>query len=250
MPPEGPYRTLLSKKRECPGLIASVNLGDLKEGSYRDARGMPQIHLVIDITLWDEKGEPYTEKALIDSSTEANIVSQRLVKECSWSERGSPIPLQSIKGQPIFVYRTHEIKVEVSDRTGETQAQSHEFAAIDLDIYSLVLGYPWLYDINPTINFRGQGWEYRKSNNIEVLSSQEFATVLEDENILLFGAFFKPGDSGGIIAILSEGITQEIHLPDEYMNFLDVFDEAKAAELLSIDGPTHPIELEEGASPP
>ena len=60
-----------------------MNLGDLKEGSYRDTRRMLQIHLVIDITLWDKKGELYTEKALIDSSTEANIVLQRLVKECS-----------------------------------------------------------------------------------------------------------------------------------------------------------------------
>ena len=34
------------------------------------------------------------------------------------------------------------------------------------------------------------------------------------------------------------------------MNFLDIFDEAKAIELLSIDSPTYSIELEEGASPP
>ena len=81
-----------------------MNLGDLKESNYRNTRGILQIYLVIDITFWDKKGELYTKKALIDSSTKANIILQRLVKEYSWSERGLLETLREVESELLILF--------------------------------------------------------------------------------------------------------------------------------------------------
>ena len=81
---------------------------------------------------------------------------------------------------------------------------------MDIDVYSIVLGYPWAFNINPNINFRSQKWVYREeSPKSEVLSAQEFATVLSDteENVPLFMAYAQLTRAGVTIAILSTGNT-------------------------------------------
>jgi hypothetical protein len=209
------------------------------------------MRLVINVTLRDHEGNPCVRRALVDSGAEANVVSQKLVKECGWTEQGPATPLQTVKGQPIFVYGTHEIEVEAHDSDGVARTQRHQFAAVDLDVYPLVLGYPWLYDMNPSIDFRSQGWKYRKTQpGIELFTAKEFATILKKEDALLFMATLVPGSERMMVAALSDGASPGTRLPDAYKDFADVFDEERAATLPAIDGPSHPIDLEPGTSPP
>lgn len=213
------------------------------------------MRLIIDVSVEDQDGELRIEKALLDSGAEANVVSQRLVKECGWKESGASPPLQSIDHKPIFVYGLHSIKVGASDSVGQSRTQRHDFAAVDLEAYSMVLGYPWLYDVDPRISFRTHSWEYREElAKVDLLTAEEFAAVLEDveENVPLFGAYFQPRRTKVLIATFSEGNegAQAQRIPEEYTEFSEVFSEEKAAELPAIDGPSHAIELKEGAAPP
>ena len=213
------------------------------------------MRLVIDVLVKDQDGRLREEKALLDSGAEANVVSQRLVKEYGWEESGTPPPLQSIDHKPIFVYGLHSVEVGASDSGGQSRTQRHDFAAVDLEAYSMVLGYPWLYDVDPRISFRTHSWEYREEQaEIDLLTAEEFAAVLEDveENAPLFGAYFQPRQTSVLIATLSEGNrdAQGTCIPGEYTEFEEVADEEKAAELPPIEGPSHAIELKEGVAPP
>src|ERR1700739_4986914 len=95
---EGPHCTELprSGKRQSSGLIASVDLSPHQGGRYRDKHGAPQLRLVFRVSVRDSQGRTRTERALFDSGAEANVVSQRLVKECGWEASREMAPLQSI----------------------------------------------------------------------------------------------------------------------------------------------------------
>jgi hypothetical protein len=77
--------------------------------------------------------------------------------------------------------------------------------------------------------------------------------VLSDtkENVPLFIVYAQLTGAGVTIAILSASDTpaQEKSVPTSYIEYIEVFNEKKAAELLPINRPTHTIELKEGATP-
>ena len=211
------------------------------------------MRIVVDVQVEKRQGGTVAARALIDSGAEANVVSQRLVKEGGWTTTGVPAPLKGVNQRAIYVYGSHELAVAATDSGGETRTQRHSFTSIDMDAYTLILGYPWLYDANPDLNWQTQAWRFRDPVPlVEILDPADFAQVLNDEpETHLLGVFLVEPESTAhrlFVARVSPG--QEPEIPEEYADFAETFDEKKAAELPPIDGPTHAIELEEGAKPP
>jgi hypothetical protein len=109
--------------------------------------------LTIDVTV-TINGVAHTEKALIDSGSQANFISQRLVKQWGLREDStSSARTQTITGDPFFVYGEHQVRMSVTDSARKTKNHRLSFLAADIRGEGLVLGYPWLAASNPNVNW-------------------------------------------------------------------------------------------------
>ena len=108
--------------------------------------------LTIDVTV-TINGVAYTEKALIDSGSQANFISQKLVKQWGLREDSASFAkAQTITGDSFFIYGEHQIRMSISDSTGKMKRHHPSFLAADIQGEGLVLRYPWLAASNPNVN--------------------------------------------------------------------------------------------------
>jgi hypothetical protein len=180
-------------------------------------------------------------KALMDSGAELNFISQLVVKEAALvASIDGATQARTLNGRLIPIYGTHKVRTRVADSKGREQDAEDLFCVIDLEDYDMVLGYPWLQTRNPDVDWAGSQWGYSENPEpSEVLEDEEFAEAALE--------------AGRIYAIRYtplqpvEGVVPE--LPQEYVEFADVFSEAKAVTLPPLGGPKHVIELEGGEPP-
>ncbi len=62
----------------------------------------------------------------------------------------------TLEGKEVWTYGIHTLPLATTDSMGNAQLMSHRFVACDfegLDV-NLILGYPWLRDVDPTIGYR------------------------------------------------------------------------------------------------
>ncbi|RMZ74708.1 hypothetical protein DV737_g5812, partial [Chaetothyriales sp. CBS 132003] len=99
--------------------------------------------------------------ALVDSGAEVNCISPMFAKELRWEI--AHIPPRTIKGydgHEMMTFGTYQEAVEVTDSLKRTKRQECQFYAIEGDEFPLILGYPWLEDVDPMISFRSKHWSY------------------------------------------------------------------------------------------
>ena len=207
--------------------------------------------MIITVEIKSENGKTRMERALVDSGAQRNLVAQQLVKEVGWSEGVTGPKLESVDGSDIFVYGNHQIELQATDTINRSITALHDFSAVDLKVpgVSMVLGYPWLWHMDPSISFRSGAWEYRKLKGIEVHEPERFMKELEDENVLAGCFIYEPDvDSfqiGGVSAAQSTVI-----MPVKYQEYADVADDSQAGLLPEHHPMEHRIDLEEGKQPP
>jgi hypothetical protein len=134
--------------------------------------------LVVAVELTDAQGRTRTERALIDSGAEENCVRQSLAVECGWSptteERAG---LATLEGREVWTYGVHSIALQATDSVGETRAATHRFVACDFDglDVNLILGYPWLAEVDPTIGYRAGTWRFPPEvAGVVVVNAEQF----------------------------------------------------------------------------
>ena len=117
---------------------------------------------------------------------------------------------------------------------GQVEPIIQMFRAIPLANHRLILGMPWLERVNPSINWREKTMSI--TENIQVLSAEEF--TLEGE-----------GEKTYSYQITEEPV--KVHLPREYEDYADVFDEQAESRLPPHrDNLDHAINLTPGSTPP
>ena len=69
---------------------------------------------------------------------------------------GPSIPLAAPNSSPIYSYANHLISVAATDAQGERREYDIKFVSCDFEIGSidLILGFPWLNQVNPAIDFK------------------------------------------------------------------------------------------------
>lgn len=107
--------------------------------------------------------EPVSSKGLLDSESEANLVSQKFIKEMNLpTPKLSNIKkLITIDGRKIPTYGVHLLNFEITDRAGHTQFFKDTFLACDCD-NTFILGMPWLSLANPDVY-----WATAEKNHIQ-----------------------------------------------------------------------------------
>ena len=108
--------------------------------------------LVLDVQIMGHR-----VRALLDSGAEGNYVSPRVVNRyrLPWKEKTNPYELYDIEGG-LFDYNGGLIDMEIDHL--DVKVQGHldyaTFDVMDVSGHDLVLGYPWLRESNPMINWR------------------------------------------------------------------------------------------------
>ena len=81
-------------------------------------------------------------KALVDSGSELNLVSQLFVKESGWKLRLDRDATEAIDGHDVRAYGSLKIMTSITDRNGKAKTQRIEFVVANIKGYDIVLGDP------------------------------------------------------------------------------------------------------------
>lgn len=111
----------------------------------------------------NNNSEPVFFKRLLDSGSEANLVSQRFIKEMNLPtpQLCSTKKLITVDGKRISTYEVHLLNFKITDRLGHTQFFKDIFLACDCK-NTFILGIPWLSLANPDVN-----WSATEKNRIQ-----------------------------------------------------------------------------------
>ncbi len=205
--------------------------------------------------------------ALVDTGGEEIFVSQSFIKDAQIQEpKYVPTMVRAIDGHQIPSYGMHDLAFGLADSRGRKQERTLKAYAVDMRGYDLILGYPWVYDVDPDIHWRERFWTYRDSPK-GVEKQTDIALVDVEEFASLANAAVAHGEGQAYIAlpyqILSVsndaccdgaarcGATQldDPGVPDQLECVSEVFSEELSDSLNTHDQVEHPIDLLPGRIP-
>lgn len=215
-----------------------------------------KLALVAEVIIPTKNGQKKA-MALIDSGAQANFVSQHWIKE-HLPDVPNPRPRQvrAIDGHEIYSYGQRRLDVQATDRADITREFRHTFNAVEMVGYDIILGYPWLRQTNPDVDWLEETWAYRQHAAVTTITSNELEDELrssgtaaymimpyrpDDDTILLGSAVSPPG------APVDPG---KPPLHDLLEEFRDVFDDKRASIIPSHAAYDHAIDVEPGKQPP
>lgn len=192
-------------------------------------------------------------RVLIDSGAELNFISQRVIAEEGLSATTSAMRAHAVDGHPVKIYGDHSLMVHATDARGACFPTNHRFLATDLQDFDAILGYAWLYEVDPEVNWKERTWNYREQSSvrIELVSLEELLATAGDTPIgMIRLASVRAHSVSGAFEEHASEIPAAVKLPQEYREFADVFSEKEAQTLSSITKVTHSIPIQEGGSVP
>jgi Reverse transcriptase (RNA-dependent DNA polymerase)/RNase H-like domain found in reverse transcriptase/Integrase zinc binding domain/Chromo (CHRromatin Organisation MOdifier) domain len=206
--------------------------------------------MVVEITLKTENEERRVS-ALVDSGAEANCIRRSLALQLDLPVLADRVtPLASPEGKKIYSYGDHSIRVAATDTLGDRRETDVRLVSCDFDLagVEVILGYPWLQQVDPLISFKETTWRYPiKGKELEILSAKKFARAVKNE-AYIFVLTTVPAPGGRRVAAVSVMRTNSI--PREYRDFAEVFSTKAAGMLPDHHTMEHRIELESGSQPP
>ena len=63
--------------------------------------------------------------------------------------------MATVKGREVITYRRHKIAITATDSEEAVKTLRHSFITCDFDLdrVVMILGFPWLREVNPVISF-------------------------------------------------------------------------------------------------
>jgi hypothetical protein len=123
-------------------MVASMALG----ASSKDAK--PTQCMYIDVALHGEHGICKLF-ALLDTGAQGNFLSQKVAIEEGLRADSTSMGAMAVDGHSIAVYGRHAVEVEATDSRGESHSSTVDFIATDIKRYDAILGWPWIFEIDP-----------------------------------------------------------------------------------------------------
>ena len=119
-------------------------------------------HIEADVTIEGEHGDR-TVRALIDSGASVNFISQLVVAEMKLKPSAVPAPaVRTLNGERLTTYYYHTLPLRMLDAGGKQLKTADYFLAADIEGFDMVLGMPWLRNIDPDIQWTEGTWAQRK----------------------------------------------------------------------------------------
>jgi transposase InsO family protein len=196
---------------------------------------------------------PRTVNALIDSGAEENFISQSLVVEMGMHAQRDSLGVHTIDGHTVRVYGRHTSRITAVDSHGVSRSTDQTFLASDIRRYDLILGWPWLEDVEPDCRYKQRKWFYRDKDPDDILiqevTRQQFAKEAREAPYVFMACCVPVPSELNAGAALYATTESEPQLPSCYRDFEDVFAEPPSGVSDAVRT-VHAIDLEEGAEVP
>ena len=210
-------------------------------------------------------------RTLIDSGAQGNFVNRKLAEKFTGVAGIAPRRVKAIDGRVVRTYGQHHVDIKVEDSSGLTRTSGHTLYVVDIDGYDMILGMPWLREINPDIDWVAGRFRYRTHalvKGVDTMSPHEAYESLvagcaaywidhqdaPSADLRLYAARILKGDDGACTieapADAKPSGEEELQLPDYLSDYADVFSETAAGMLPKHAEHDHAIELEPGTTPP
>ncbi|KAI9783736.1 MAG: hypothetical protein M1816_001172 [Peltula sp. TS41687] len=104
-----------------------------------------------------------TLSALIDSEANENVISHLRVAVLGIKPTldKATLSVTTIDETQFQVYGVYRPRIRATDNTGTTGESHSRLLAASFIAWDIVLGWPWLNELNPDINWRDERWSYR-----------------------------------------------------------------------------------------
>ncbi|KAI9780499.1 MAG: hypothetical protein M1816_002838 [Peltula sp. TS41687] len=163
-----------------------------KEDKKEKQEGKPYLSTAVQVrtpTGWK------TLTALIDSGANENFTSHLRVAELGIKPRLDKVTprVTTIDETQLQVYGVYRPRIRATDNSGSTGEWHSRLLAASFTGWDIVLGWPWLKELNPDINWRDERWSYRDGSQekpmpqgaseekISFLDAQEFIDSSKDD---------------------------------------------------------------------
>ena len=189
-------------------------------------------------------------KCLLDSGSQLNLITQRFAKAHKLRPTGQAPPrAYSFEGDSISLKDEYYATISVRDDVGVVKEIPQYFYGCEPPGYEVILGTPWLEGIQAgQYDWVAKKWRYSSSCRVEVVTPKEFAIdfLSRGEAYALVISQMPGNATVPVWDIRIEALTPTI--PEEYLDYADVFSDEKAATLPELGGVEHLIETT--ANPP
>lgn len=189
--------------------------------------------------------------ALVDSGASHNLISIDFARKLGITPKLQNRYASLADGKRVQLWGSHTLMVQVSDLDGISTQRSHNFNIANIAKYEAVLGYSWLKQVNPVIDWQDATWQFPRSADIE--SKDDFETTgeafmihwrCEVESQIV-------NDADEVIQLYSLLPEQFSRLPAGLADFADSFDDKEAEDSPPEHAPyDHTITTEDGKAPP
>ena len=151
-------------------------------------------------------------KALIDSGAGGLFINEDFAKSlrAPMQPLSIPIPVFNVDGTPNkrgVINKFVQVKVEVSE-----QPRNYTFLVTALGKQWVILGYPWLEEENPDINWRRQTirWRTIERRNIRAMFKHKYPEEIDEPELILSYIARRPSDEEELTQIAASFIQDEL----------------------------------------
>ena len=162
------------------------------------------------------------QQALINLGAQVNLISQPLVKK---SERNPSKDIHVFvagwKGHKFITYGVHELTLCMTNSNGCERETTEQFIAVNINSCELLLGLPWVWRCNLTIEWRHNTWQHETKLRAKETPLSAFADAVRSRELAFIAfVYADPTKSRASPQIL----TVRMHkIPDAYQEFKDGF---------------------------
>lgn len=219
------------------------------------------------------KSEPVLTQGLLDSGSEANLVSQKFIKQMNLPtpKMSNTKRLITVDGRRIQTYGVHLLNFKITDKLGHTRFFKDTFLACDCE-NTFILGMPWLELANPNVDWTTsknhiQWKEYNAkialetTRQVELTDAKTFAEeamntankvyVMHVKHIPDSDTTVSPGQATSAMDLKQRDFdNSEVLLPPAYRDFAEVFLDIDANKLPEHGPHDHAIDLIDKQQPP
>ena len=216
-----------------------------------DENGKVRMRIEIDAQIVIN-GKAVKTKALLDSGAEVNVISQMFAVENDLPYADRQVSdLSGVGSKRVKSLGKLDLNIEATSTFGERHAVKQRFDAVEAEGYDLLLGFPWLEEANPLVDWKNRTWSYWTGQAHLLLEKPEAFVRHLEEGSQLYVMLPDGGDqTGAASGPRVRTLAAEQDLLPAYDDFKDVFSEDAAGILPETSEYDHAIDVAGGEQPP
>jgi len=137
-------------------------------------------------------GQEHLERSLLDTGSQVNLISQKLVKRLGLAEETRPFAsITAVNGTSMFIYGTHQLQIRATDSTGRATTRQETFLAADISGEEIILGYGWIKTHKPVCDWEVGSWRYPlDETSLEIVDAAVFYKDMAKEGARVHAVYY------------------------------------------------------------